>query len=495
MRLATRGVLILFTEFFRVTTTLITGMVLSRLLSETDYGTFGQAVMIYTLFSTVLCLSLPQSVYYFIPRAKEDERPHVMSQTMILMIALAVITSALMYASTPFLTNKMNNPGLSALMKIMSLYPLADMISQIVVPALVSIDRANISAVFGVIFSLARITGVVAPLLVGYSLVTSVKIMVLSVFGTTVLGLILLAVFLKVRTFWFSGKFLREQLDYAIPMAGALAVGLIGRQLDKWIISLFFGPEQYAVFSNGAQELPLVGILTAGMASAILPEMVKYAGEGKLPEAIHLWKRSSRVCALVMFPTFILSLFLAPELMILLFSRKYIDSTYPFVVYLFVLPMRVVIFSAVLRAMSRTKPIMVGAVLSLAANAILGIGLLKWFGTGRWGLLIPAGASVISHYLAAWYLLGMIRKASGIPIRQLLPWGPLAKLLGLAIVAGVALVPLWWMKLSPVPKLLAATGIYAIAYGAVVLGTGWLAPDERNLLARVFRLRQSEQHV
>jgi len=493
MRLATRSILILFTEFFRVASTLITGFFLSRLLTEADYGTFGQAVMVYTLFSTVLCLSLPQSLYYFIPRAKEEDRPRVMSQTMIMMIFLACLTSLLMYLSAP-LTVRMNNPALNSMMKVMCFYPLADMISQIVIPALVSIDRANISAIFGILFSISRITGIVLPLFLGFSLLASVKIMILAVFVTTLVGLILLIIFLKVRSVWFSRRFLYEQFDYAIPMAGALVVGLIGRQLDKWIISLFFGPEQYAIFNNGAQELPLVGIVTAGMASSILPEMVRFAGENKLPEAIGLWKRSSRVCALVMFPTFVLSLFLAQELMIILFSHKYIDSTYPFIVYLFVLPMRVVIFSAVLRAMSRTRPIMVGAVLALVVNAGLGFGLLQWFGKDRWGILLPAAASVISQYLSAWYLLYMIRKVSGIPIRQLLPWGPLLKLLGLAILAGVFLIPLWWIHLSVISKILAATGIYTLAYGAMILGSGWLSVDERNLVVRMLRLKKSEQH-
>ncbi len=492
MRLATRGAFILMTELFRVTTTLVTGMILSRLLTKADYGAFGQAFMIYILFSTVLCLSLPQSLYYFIPRAKEEERPKVMSQTMILMIVLAGITSVGMYLSTPFLANKMNNPELVSLMKVMSFYPLADMISQIVIPALVSIDRANISAVFGILFSLARISGIVVPLFLGFSLIASMKIMVLAVFVTTVLGLVLLIFFFRVKTPWFSLGFLREQLDYAIPMAGALAVGLIGRQLDKWIISLFFGPEQYAVFSNGAQELPIVGVVTAGIASAILPEMVKFAEGNRLPDAINLWKRSSRVCALVMFPTFVLSLFLSQELMIVLFSRKYIESTYPFIVYLFVLPMRVVIFAAVLRAMSKTRPIMVGAVLALAVNTVLGVGLLKLMGTGRMGILIPAGASVISQYLAAWYLLHIIKKISGIPISRLLPWGPLAKLLGLSILAGVPLLGLLWIPLSLAAKLLAGTGIYLVGYSAVILGTGWLSEEEQNLLARILRLKRRE---
>jgi O-antigen/teichoic acid export membrane protein len=491
MRLATRGAFILLTELFRVTTTLVTGMILSRLLTKADYGAFGQAFMIYTLFSTVLCLSLPQSLYYFIPRAKAEEKPRVMSQTMILMVVLAGITSLAMYFSTPFLAGKMNNPELILLMKVMSFYPLADMISQIVIPALVSIDRANISAIFGTIFSVARITGIVVPLLLGLSLMASLEIMVLVVFGTTLLGLILLVVFFRVKSLWFNMFFLREQLNYAIPMAGALAIGLIGRQLDKWIISLFFGPEQYAVFSNGAQELPIVGVVTAGMASAILPEMVKFAGENKILDALGLWKRSSRVCALVMFPTFVLSLFLSQELMILLFSRKYIDSTYPFIVYLFVLPMRVVIFAAVLRAMSQTRPIMIGAVLALAVNTVLGVGLLKLLGTGGMGLLIPAGASVISQYLSAWYLLHMIKKVSGVPIGQLLPWGPLGKLLALSIAAGVLLLPLWCFHLSLTAKLLAGTGIYMLGYSVIILRSGWLSEEERGLLVRIFRLKRS----
>ena len=316
------------------------------------------------------------------------------------------------------------------------------------------------------------------------------KVMVIAAFGTALLGIVMLVLILRVHKFWFSKSLLREQLVYSLPLAGALGVGLIGRQLDKWIISIFFSPEQYAIFNNGAMELPLVGVLAGGLAAAILPDMVKFASDNRSDDAIGLWQRTSRVCALVMFPAFILSLLLAPELIVLMFSTKYTQSTYPFIVYLFVLPIRVVVFNSLLRAFSYTAPIIIGAILAIAVNAVLGIGFVKLAGLGMAGFLAPAVASVISQYLSAWYLLYAIKKISGVSIAEILPWNELVRLLLLASAAAVPVIPMLWMNLSLVPKILFCAGVYFICYVIIVAVSGWLSSREKDLLARTLQLHR-----
>ncbi|MFA5866052.1 MAG: oligosaccharide flippase family protein [Phycisphaerae bacterium] len=491
MKLAGRSATIIFTEFFRSITTLAMGIVLSRLLSKAQYGTFSQAFMVYTLFSTILSLSLPQSLYFFIPKSKDKDQPLVMSQTLILTLTLAAAAGCFMYFSAPLLSRWMNNSELTNVLKVMSFYPLADMISQLVSPALISVGKVGYSAVFGFIFAIVRIFSIVWPVAAKYPLPDVIKVMVIAAFATAGVGLVMIVLILRIHKVWFSKTLLWEQLEYSIPLAGALAVGLLGRQLDKWIISIFFSPEQYAIFSNGAAELPLVGVLTGGLAAAILPEMVKSASANKLMDAVSLWQRSSRVCALAMFPTFVLALLLAPQLIVLMFSFRYSQSTYPFIVYLFVLPLRVVIFASLLRALSYTSPIMIGAILSLTINAVLGIGLVKLAGKGMAGFLSPAAASVISQYLSAWYLLYAIKKVSGVSISKILPWGHLARLLLLSAVAGIPVLPILWTNLPDTTKILTATVIYLAGYVSMVFGTRWLTEEEKNLLARFFRLKQA----
>ena len=495
MNLASRSAIILFTESFRVATTLAMGMILSRWLTKTDNGTFNQAlILVYPLFSTVLSLSLPQSLYYFLPKSPDLDRPRVMTQTISMTLLMAAVTGLVMFAGAGLIGRWMNNADLPVMLRILSLYPLMDMVSQLVCPALISIERMGSSAFFGVTFSLVRIGSVVVPVWLGFPLVRVFEFLVLGACFTAGMGLVILVFRLKVRRFEWSGQLAREQIKYCIPLAGALAVGLLGRQMDKWIVGLFFPPDQWVIFSNGAMELPLVGILTGGLISAILPEMVRSAESKRLMEAFGLWKRTSRVTALAIFPTFVLSLMFAPELMMVLFGAGYVESSYPFVVYLFVLPIRIVYFNALLRALSVTPPIMVGALLSLGINAVVGFGLAALAGKSMLGFLSPAAASVLSQYLAAWYLLHAIRKVSGVGISDALPWGALLKLMAFSVLAGIPVLPIVYLPWPAITKLLAAAVVYLAGYGIILYWSGWLSEDERRLLSRVVHFKRSESH-
>ena len=60
------------TESFRFIMKSLIGIVLARMLTPEDYGSYRQLFLIYTTFSTVLLLGIPQSMLYFIPKISDD---------------------------------------------------------------------------------------------------------------------------------------------------------------------------------------------------------------------------------------------------------------------------------------------------------------------------------------------------------------------------------------------------------------------------------------
>ena len=49
--------------------TMVTGMLLSRFRSFEEYGTYSQLDLVFTLFSAIFMLGLPNSINYFLARA------------------------------------------------------------------------------------------------------------------------------------------------------------------------------------------------------------------------------------------------------------------------------------------------------------------------------------------------------------------------------------------------------------------------------------------
>src|SRR5690554_3309249 len=62
--------------------TLLIPVVLARALSVSDYGTFKQFFLVSSTLYLVLGLGVPQSLYYFLPRAEPGERRALLFHTL-----------------------------------------------------------------------------------------------------------------------------------------------------------------------------------------------------------------------------------------------------------------------------------------------------------------------------------------------------------------------------------------------------------------------------
>ena len=54
---------------------------------------------------------------------------------------------------------------------------------------------------------------------------------------------------------------LLEQIRYAFPIGISSYIGIIGRQIDQYIISVFFSPQSFAVYSRGAMRVPVLSTI------------------------------------------------------------------------------------------------------------------------------------------------------------------------------------------------------------------------------------------
>ena len=103
-------------------------------------------------------------------------------------------------------------------------------------------------------------------------------------------------------------------------------VGLMSRSVDKVVVSSMCTPEQFAVYVNGAIDIPLIGILTGSVNAVLLPEIVELYKRGQAREALLLWQRAAVKCSLILLPAMCFLFAMAPEVMRVLFSDAYAAS-------------------------------------------------------------------------------------------------------------------------------------------------------------------------
>jgi O-antigen/teichoic acid export membrane protein len=182
--------------------------------------------------------------------------------------------------------------------------------------------------------------------------------------------------------------------------------------------------EEFANYVNGAIEIPLIGVITGSIASVILVDMTKYISEGNKQKALDLFKKAAVKSAAILFPVMVFLLIAGKPFIVTLYSEKYLESVVPFYIYLFVLPIRIVMYGSALMAMGQSKAILIRSVFDLLINLILSIVLVYFF-----GYLGAAVATILTLYI--WtvpYNLYKISRGFGVRMLRTLPIKELARL-------------------------------------------------------------------
>jgi len=482
------------TQALRHALTILLAAVLTRLLSKEQLGTFRQLDLVLGFLMGILGLKIGQTLYYYLPSTRLRQRRPLVVQSLLLSLVCSALMGAVMYASATPVARILHNDSLALLLRIYSLYPLVMTVTDVVPSFLVSLDRALAGGSYTVGASLVRLLSVVVLTLMGYSLITAVWSMVVAGMFFVLLGALIMLRMSPGRGLPLDVPLLRSQVAYAAPLLATTVMAVLNMQYDKALISIFFDPQVYAVYSCGAMELPLVDIVTFSFTAAAMPILVQLYARGEKTQALRVWHEATRKSALVMMPSFVLLLVVAQDLIILLFGPSYARAAPPFAVYLGLLPLRVAIYGAVIRAAGQTRPIAIGAAIGLITNVLIST-LLVWLGRGALlSYLGPSIGTIIAQFAASCYMLEVIRRINDVHWADVMPWRQLWALFLASLMAGAGVFVVPMGALPLVVRLAARTALFAALLALIIWKGNLLQPEEKQLLRSlaVRRLRRTE---
>ena len=500
MRIRTRTFILIFSSGLQKVTTILLQVLLARLILPELLGTYRQVFLACAFLVGILSLQLENSLFYFLPKLGADHRRPLLMQTSVLGLSLAALVGLLMFFGAQFIANFLNNPSMAPLIRIMALYPLPQALNALVPPFMVSVDRTVAASVYTMVLSVGQIAVTVALVALHFDLAV--------VIWGTVLSSAVVAVIAWAHMYRLSEggparldrKLILEQLHYCWPLWITVVIGTITGQFDQLLISKFFNSTVYAVYTNGAFELPIIGLVTANLAVAIMPNLVVLAEQGKKIDALDLWQEGARKCSLLIFPCFVFFMVVAPDFMSVLWGKNYLMTPWPytmcawiFMIYLLVLPARIVIFGSLFRALGKTKPYAFSALLGLITDIVVGTAL-TWAGQGGFLSFVgPALGIVCASAVMLTYSLLKLGKIMDLPVRKLMRWKELGRIMLLCLVCGVLILALPLSFLPLLVKLIVQAVIFTLAIIAIFFGTNTLHPDEKDLFFMPWRIinRQS----
>lgn len=458
----------------------ITPMVLVRMLDRADYGTYQQLALIGALGIAILVLGLPNSVYYFHDR-KNPARDKVLTlQTSAILLASGLLTAIVLLVARPLIVRLMGNQAMSAPMPwyVMALGLL--IATEHFVQFMIARDRYKIAVLTEVAETVIRVLILVLPLLAGYGLMG----LVTALFAYAFIRFV-------VRTAWLiwplggirkpAGEhwFMREQLEYAVPLGLMSLVGVIGGYLDRGIVATRFAPADYAIYSVGALEIPLDAIFQASVATVLRASMPALIRDGRHDEVIRLLREGVRKLSLIMLPCFVFLQGFSYEFITVLFTPQYAKSVAVFRIYLFLMPLNMFILSPVPPAYGRTRINFQVVAAVTVVHVILSFVLLHWI-----GFYGPALSAISTSYLLSTFYFIYACKLTGGSVSSLLPLGTFVRVLGCAgvavLVARLALGGL----LHKFVGLVAAGALFSVVFFGLCMVAGVFTPADRALARR-----------
>ena len=463
-------------------------VLLTRTLSQSEYGLFKQVFLITTTACALLPLGFGMSAYYYLPRETDRaRRGQVILNILLFNLLMGGVACLVLIFWPGMIARIFRDPGISSFAPLLGVVIMLWLFSSFLETVAVANQELKLATIFIVAGQLTR-----TILLISAAIIfDSVHALIYAALIHGVLQSATLVWYVSSRFpgFWraFDWSLTGKQVAYVLPFGLAGLLYTIQNDLHNYFVSNRFNAATFAIYSIGVAQLPLIGILRESVSAVILPR-ISYLQEQTQPrEIIVLLANATRKLAAVFIPVYVFLMLTGREFLTFMFTPAYADSWPIFAINLTLLPLSLLDVDAVARAYESHRFFLVRLQI---VTSIVNVFAL-WFFISRFGLVgaisVVVGMSVIGRVAMA------IRfsRVLGAKPRDLKHLADVGKLAIASIGAGVLcfFVRSLIMTASTRPLIVLAGCfiVFAAVYVGAILLMGVATVDEREKVRRGVR--------
>jgi O-antigen/teichoic acid export membrane protein len=448
-------------------------VVLARVFEPVGFATYKQLFLIYTTVYLISQAGMASSLYYFLPRSPRDAGRYIANSLLFLGVTGLAGFGVLLLLG-PQLGHWLNNADLTHHIFWIGLYLFLMMISATLEIVLISRGRYLWASASYAVFDLARAVASIVPVLIFRNLDGLLK------------GLVLVACLRAIATlyyFWsdFRETFhldralLRSQLAYTMPFAGAILVEILQGSIPQYVVAYLSSPATFAVFAVGCLSVPLVDVAASPTSDVMMVRMQETLSSGHLRSVLKIWHETTGKLALLFFPLAALMVAGAREIIILLFTVKYVASIPIFMAWSMTILFAILQVDGVLRVFAQTRLLLVLNVMRLVI-----IGGLIQLSLAKLSLIGPVFVILLATLAFKAGALMRMRRLLEVSWGNLLPWRNLAGLLGASVGAAAAAFGVKsQLHVATFPRLMAVCVAHILTFCLLVWYFNLLTVSER----------------
>lgn len=410
-------------------------LILTRLLSQSDYGIFAQFYVVVFFCTGIFNVSMQSNLYYFYPTASGHSRRTLIFQTLLFLLVVSVIAGALV--AIPGISRYLIGDGelvqyrkyiLAAIVLLMPVYmvePLyvvkKDVLTSLIYPP------SEVLLRFLLITALVLIKPGVQSAFNGILIAAGICLVFTFAYTLKEIGLRNLVGGLLNR------GLARDQLRYSIPFGAATSLNILFQRFDKIICISFLSPGEFAVYAIAFYGIPGVLQVFDSLAQIYLVRMTVKHQQNKTSELASIYRSLvTKTCAFSL-PVMLVVALYARKIIALLFTDKYQDAVPLFRVYLMSIFIFMLCSGLILRATGNTnytlKSYLYSGVIILPATYFL----IRFFGV--WGAMTGALISLsLPKLLNLRWEMQVLKKQ----ISEFFPWKQFGQI---SLIAVVSILP------------------------------------------------------
>ena len=365
--------------------TMAVGLVLTRMLSDVltrfEYGTYSQILLLVSTVSSFTLLGLTDGInYFFCSRKDVHSREAYIATMYALQLMVSVLAGAMLLLASAQIARYLGNQAVKPLMVFAAVMPMTQNLLAMTQVLIVSVGKARILAIRNFVVSVLRV--LIVAIVIRYSrniaLILAVTL-VLDVGQLVVFDRILRKNDCRIALRCADAHLVRSIVRYAIPMAMTVLLNTVNRDLDKYVISYFMDTEMMAVYANASKVLP-VNLIMISFTTVLLPQITRGIVHGLQEETTQLYCAFLQVSYLSAGILAFSAIAAGPQLMMLLYTEKYVSGIAVFSIYLLVDFLQFTNITLILSASDKTRTLMRIALAAVLGNLVLNVLLFRTIG-------------------------------------------------------------------------------------------------------------------
>lgn len=420
--------------------TMIQAMLFVRSYSLYDYGLYSQVVLITGIATIVFSISVENSLNYFLSSSSESkEKKHIISQVFMLAIFQGIICSLILMVFKSSIINYFQNDKLEQVFIIVAILPFFTIFKSIFEVTFIALNKTRFASLGILIITVTQL----AISILTYIFKYSIELYLILLLFMNLIFITFIFISVKKEIGGFEWKIIDKDLitrilSYAVPLWFAGISAKLNVELDKLFIGRYLGTKDLAIYANMARELP-IAVITGSLTTILLPKMIAMYKRKSINNMLNMWKSGIELSWIIVCTSVTFLLVMSSEVLIFLYSEKYIEGLPVFRIYIIVLLLRVAYFGIILNVTNNTKYIFRYTIAALGLNVLMNYVFFYYF-----GLIGPALGTLVSNLVVGFLQLVHSSKIIDCRFRFILPWGKMTKIF---IFYSIIAVPLYIINL------------------------------------------------